>query len=61
MNVFGRKCGVVQSFQKLASMKPLAPTQTGAPFVIAQGVVLLIFILAGIAVTRKFRPDAIYL
>ena len=53
--------GVVQSFQKLAFLKPLAPTQAAAPFVIAQAALLFVFIVAGIAVARKFRPDAIYL
>ena len=53
--------GVVQSFQKLAFLKPLAPTQAEAPFVIAQAVVLFVFIVAGIAVARKFRPDLINL
>ena len=53
--------GVVQSFQKLAFLKPLAPTQAAAPFVIAQAVVLFVFIVVGIAVARKFRPGSIYL
>src|SRR5262249_45981102 len=36
--------GVVQSFQKVAFLKPLAPTQSEAPFLIAQVVLLALFI-----------------
>ena len=53
--------GVVQSFQKLSFLKPLAPTQAEAPFLIAQGIVLLVFVVTFFAVSRKFRPGAIYL
>ena len=53
--------GVVQSFQKLSFLKPLAPTQAEPPFLIAQGIVLLVFVVAFFAVSRKFRPGAIYL
>ncbi len=55
LNVF---VGVVQAFQKLAFLKTLAPTQSEAPFQIAQGVVLLLFIAAGIVALRRFRPKA---
>ena len=41
LNVF---VGVVQSFQKLAFFNSLAPTQTEPPFIIAQGVVLGLFV-----------------
>jgi len=58
LNVF---VGVVQSFQKLAFLKPLAPTQAEAPFLIAQALVLLVFIVTGVVVARKFRPDAVAL
>jgi hypothetical protein len=53
--------GVVQSFQKVSFLRLLAPTQAEPPFVIAQAIVLLFFIAAGVAVVRKFRPGAIYL
>jgi hypothetical protein len=53
LNVF---VGVVQSFQKLAFLKPLAPTQSEAPFLIAQLVVLGLFIVLGIVAARKFHP-----
>jgi hypothetical protein len=53
LNVF---VGVVQSFQKLAFLKPLAPTQSEPPFAIAQGAVLLIFVILGSFAIRRFHP-----
>ena len=43
---------VVQSFQKLPALKELAPTQTEPPFLIAQGVVLVLFVALGTFATR---------
>jgi hypothetical protein len=48
---------VVQSFQKLPFLRSLAPTQSEAPFQIAQLVVLVAFVVAGIAVVKKFHPE----
>jgi hypothetical protein len=48
--------GVVQAFQKLPPLEPLAPTQSEPPFVIAQVVVMAIFIVLGIGAVRKFHP-----
>jgi hypothetical protein len=48
--------GVVQAFQQLAFLQPLAPTQSEPPFQIAQGVLLVLFILAGILAVRRFHP-----
>ena len=53
LNVF---VAVVQAFAKLEPLRTLAPTQAEPPFVIAQGVVLLLFIALGIVAIRKFRP-----
>jgi len=47
---------VVQSFQKIPFLRALAPTQSEAPFQIAQGILLLAFVCAGIAAVRKFHP-----
>jgi hypothetical protein len=47
---------IVQSFQKLPFLKPLAPTQSEPPFLIAQVIALIVFLLAGIAAALKFRP-----
>jgi hypothetical protein len=53
LNVF---VGVTQSFQKLSFLQPLAPTQSEPPFLIAQLVVLLIFIVLGVLAVRRFHP-----
>jgi hypothetical protein len=50
--------GIVQSFQKLTFLQPLAPTQSEPPFIVAQSVVLLIFIVLGIVAVRNFHPEA---
>jgi hypothetical protein len=42
LNVF---VGVVQAFQKLVFLQPLAPTQSEGPFLVAQVAVLAIFLL----------------
>jgi hypothetical protein len=49
--------GVVQSFQKIAFLNPLAPTQSTEPvFAAAQGVLLVLFVLAGIIAAKRFHP-----
>jgi uncharacterized membrane protein SirB2 len=55
LNVF---VGVVQAFQKLPVLTSLAPTQSEPPFLIAQLVVLAIFIVLGIVAVRSFHPQA---
>ena len=55
LNVF---VGVVQAFQKLPLLASLAPTQSEPPFLIAQAVVLVIFVGLGIAAVRAFHPPA---
>jgi hypothetical protein len=47
---------IVQSFQKVAALAALAPTQYDPPFVITQVVVMVIFILIGLFAAVKFRP-----
>ena len=49
---------VVQSFLKLPPLKGLAPTQSEPPFAIAKGVVLVLFIVLGVATVKRFRPIA---
>jgi hypothetical protein len=46
----------VQAFLKQPFLKPLAPTQSEPPFVVAQGIVLLTFLLLGFLALRAFRP-----
>lgn len=53
-NVF---VGVVQAFQKISFLRDLAPTQAELPFLMAQGVVLVMFIVLGIAAVRSFHPE----
>ena len=55
LNVF---VAVVQSFQKLAFLQPLAPTQSEGPFLIAQLAVLAVFVLLGVAAGRRYHPAA---
>jgi hypothetical protein len=48
---------VVQSFEKVPALKALAPTQTEAPFKIAQLVTLVLFIALTITAFRRFRIE----
>jgi hypothetical protein len=48
--------GVIQAFAKLPFLHALAPTQSEPPFVVAQIVVLAIFIALGFVIVRKFHP-----
>jgi hypothetical protein len=53
LNVF---VGVVQAFQKIPLLTPLAPTQSEPPFLVAQVVVLAIFVALGVLTVRSFHP-----
>jgi len=53
LNVF---VAVAQAFQKVGRLRTLAPTQSEPPFALAQGVVLILFVLVGIVAIRRFRP-----
>jgi hypothetical protein len=54
LNVF---VGVVQAFQKLPFLTPLAPTQAEPPFLIAQIIVLAAFVIFGLVAVKKFHPE----
>ncbi len=54
LNVF---VAVVQAFQKLPFLQPLAPTQSEPPFLITQIAVLAIFIVLGILAAIRFHPE----
>jgi len=56
LNVF---VGIVQAFQKVPFLRPLAPTQSEPPFLVTQLVVLAIFIALGIAAVIRFRPEPV--
>src|SRR5712691_464343 len=47
---------VVQSFLHIPALHVLAPKGSEPPFAIAQGVVLVLFILAGILAVKRFHP-----
>ena len=49
---------VVQSFMKVPALNALAPNGNEPPFAITQGVVLVIFIVAGLLSLRRFHPVA---
>jgi hypothetical protein len=46
---------VVQSFLKEPALKALAPTQKEPPFLVAQLVVIAIFIVLGVLAVKKFQ------
>ena len=52
LNVF---VGVVQAFLKVPLLRSMAPRQTEPPFLLAQGVVLALFVLITVAAARRFR------
>jgi glucose-6-phosphate-specific signal transduction histidine kinase len=48
---------VVQGFEKVPALHALAPTQSEPPFLVAQLVVLALFIVLTILAVGKFHPD----
>ncbi len=46
---------VVQSFEKVPALKAMAPTQSEPPFLVAQVIVLLLFVVLGIFAVKKFH------
>lgn len=49
---------IAQSFLKIPALHALAPKGNEPPFAIAQGILLVLFIVAGVKAVKKFRPDA---
>jgi len=49
---------VAQLFAKVPTLKELAPTGTEPPFIVAQVIVMVAFIVLGVLGTRKFHPAA---
>ena len=47
---------VVQSFRRVPALHAMAPTQSEPPFAIAQGIVLVIFIVLTIFAAKRFHP-----
>jgi len=56
LNVF---VGVVQSFLKVPALRALAPKQTEPPFVVSQGIVLVLFVVLGIIAAIRFRAERV--
>jgi len=48
---------VVQIFLKVPGVKSLAPTQSEPPFLAAQFLLLVVFIVLGVLATMRFRPQ----
>jgi hypothetical protein len=48
---------IAQSFLKIPALHALAPKGNEPPFAIAQGVLLVLFIVAGIRAVKRFRPE----
>jgi hypothetical protein len=48
---------VVQLFQKVPALHALAPTRKEPPFTLAQGAVLLLFVVLGILAVIRFHPE----
>jgi glucose-6-phosphate-specific signal transduction histidine kinase len=48
---------VFQSFEKVPALHAMAPTQSEPPFMVAQLVVLALFIVLTIFAVKKFHPD----
>ena len=49
---------VVQAFQKIGLLRALAPTQSETPFLVAQTVVLVLFLVFGYAAVKRFHPSS---
>jgi hypothetical protein len=49
---------IAQSFLKIPALHALAPKGNEPPFAIAQGILLVLFIVAGILAAKKFHPEA---
>ena len=48
--------GVVQAFVKIPALRALAPTQAEPPFLVAQLLLLVVFIVLGFLAVRRFKP-----
>jgi hypothetical protein len=53
LNVF---VAVAQAFQKVPALNALAPTPADPPFIVAQVVVMGVFVVLGVVVVRLFHP-----
>ena len=56
LNVF---VGVVQAFMKVSPLHKLAPQQTEPPFLVAQTIVLALFVVLAVLAAKRFRGASI--
>ena len=56
LNVF---VAVVQSFLKIPALKAIAPTGSEPPFLVAQTIVLALFVALGVFAAKRFRSPAV--
>ena len=50
--------GIVQAFQKIPALNALAPQGNEPPVAVAQGLLLMLFVVAGVIAVRRFQPPA---
>jgi uncharacterized membrane protein SirB2 len=50
---------VVQAFMKVPALKALAPTQKEPPFLVAQLIVLAVFVVLTILAMKRFRSQPV--
>jgi hypothetical protein len=48
---------IVQAFLKIPLLHPLAPTGSEPPFLVAEGVLLAIFLALGVIALKRFHPE----
>jgi hypothetical protein len=51
---------IAQFFMKVPALKALAPTQSEPPFLVTQVVVMLLFIVPGVLVAKRFPAEAVH-
>jgi hypothetical protein len=51
--------GVAQAFQKIPVLHALAPTGSEPPFLLAQAIVLALFVLIAVLSLRRFHPSLV--
>ncbi len=51
---------IAQAFMKISALKALAPTQSEPPFLGAQVVVMLIFIVVGVLAAKRFPAEVVH-
>ncbi len=50
---------IAQLFQKVPGLKAIAPTQSEAPFLVAQLVVMALFVALGIFAVKRFHAESV--